>query len=62
MQLCRVSPSQWPEAAELTLYSSHTVWENRVVFEAWSKSEVSKAAKAERPKPRGGTSLFHLYH
>jgi heme-degrading monooxygenase HmoA len=43
-QGCIVSPSQKPEAADLTLYSSHAVWENRVVFEAWTKSEAFRAA------------------
>ena len=30
-----------PEAEDHTLYASHTVWENRAVFEAWTKSEVA---------------------
>jgi heme-degrading monooxygenase HmoA len=30
-----------PEAEVHTLYPSHTVWENRAVFEAWTKSERS---------------------
>ena len=30
-----------PEAEDHTLYASHTVWENRAVFEAWTKSERS---------------------
>jgi heme-degrading monooxygenase HmoA len=30
-----------PEAEDHTLYPSHTVWENRAVFEAWTKSERS---------------------
>jgi heme-degrading monooxygenase HmoA len=30
-----------PEAEDHTLYASHTVWENRAVFEAWTKSEDS---------------------
>jgi heme-degrading monooxygenase HmoA len=29
-----------PEAEDHTLYASHTVWENRAVFEAWTKSEA----------------------
>jgi len=33
-----------PEAEDHTLYASHTVWENRAVFEAWIKSEAFRAA------------------
>jgi heme-degrading monooxygenase HmoA len=33
-----------PEAGDHTLYASHTVWENRAVFEAWTKSEAFRAA------------------
>lgn len=27
-----------------TLYASHTVWQNRAAFEAWTKSEAFRAA------------------
>jgi heme-degrading monooxygenase HmoA len=33
-----------PEAEDHTLYASHTVWENRAVFEVWTKSEAFRAA------------------
>jgi heme-degrading monooxygenase HmoA len=33
-----------PEAEDHTLYASHTVWEGRAVFEAWTKSEAFRAA------------------
>lgn len=33
-----------PEAEDHTLYASHTVWQNRGVFEAWTKSEAFRAA------------------
>jgi heme-degrading monooxygenase HmoA len=33
-----------PEAEDHTLYASHTVWENRANFEAWTKSEAFRAA------------------
>ena len=33
-----------PEAEDHTLYASHTVWENRAVFEAWTRSEAFRAA------------------
>ena len=32
------------EAEDHTLYASHTVWENRAVFEAWTKSDAFRAA------------------
>jgi heme-degrading monooxygenase HmoA len=42
-----------PEAEDHTLYASHTVWENRATFEAWTKSEAFRAAhhKAGDNKP-----------
>src|SRR2546421_8013227 len=40
--LSRVQKS--PEAEDHTLYASHTVWEDRAVFEAWTKSEAFRAA------------------
>jgi heme-degrading monooxygenase HmoA len=33
-----------PEAEDHTLYASHTVWQDRAVFEAWTKSEAFRAA------------------
>ena len=33
-----------PEAEDHTLYASHTIWENRAVLEAWTKSEAFRAA------------------
>jgi heme-degrading monooxygenase HmoA len=33
-----------PEAEDHTLYASRTAWENRAVFEAWTKSEAFRAA------------------
>lgn len=35
-----------PEAEDHTLYSSHTVWETKADFEAWTKSEEFRAAHA----------------
>ena len=42
-----------PEAEDHTLYASHTVWENRAVFEAWTKSVAFRAAhnRAGENKP-----------
>ena len=33
-----------PEAADHTLYSSHTVWSSKADFEAWTKSEEFRAS------------------
>jgi heme-degrading monooxygenase HmoA len=38
-----------PEAEDHTLYAFHTIWENRAVFEAWTKSEAFRA-----PRSRAG--------
>lgn len=33
-----------PEHDDHTLYASHTVWQSRAAFEAWTKSEEFRAA------------------
>ena len=33
-----------PEAEDHTLYASHTVWKDRAMFEAWTRSEAFRAA------------------
>jgi heme-degrading monooxygenase HmoA len=33
-----------PEAEDHTLYASHTVWQSKAAFEAWTKSEEFRAA------------------
>jgi heme-degrading monooxygenase HmoA len=33
-----------PEVEDHTLYASHTVWQNRPAFEAWTKSDAFRAA------------------
>ena len=35
-----------PTRDDHTLYASHTVWETRSAFEAWTKSEAFRAAHA----------------
>jgi heme-degrading monooxygenase HmoA len=35
-----------PEHDDFTLYASHTIWQNRATFEAWTKSEAFRAAHA----------------
>jgi hypothetical protein len=44
--------SQGPEAEDQTLYASHTVWENRAVFEAWT----SQMHSGQRTVVQGTTS------
>jgi heme-degrading monooxygenase HmoA len=33
-----------PEGEDHTLYASHTMWESRALFEAWTRSEAFRAA------------------
>ena len=42
-----------PEAEDHTLYASHTVWESKAAFEAWTRSDAFRAAhqKAGDNKP-----------
>jgi heme-degrading monooxygenase HmoA len=35
-----------PEAEDHTLYSSHSVWQSKQAFEAWTRSEEFRAAPA----------------
>ena len=35
-----------PEGEDHTLYASHTVWQTKAAFEAWTKSEEFRAAHA----------------
>ena len=35
-----------PSADDHTLYASHTVWQSRAAFEAWTKSEAFRVAHA----------------
>jgi heme-degrading monooxygenase HmoA len=35
-----------PEAEDHTLYASHTVWQSKAAFEAWTKSEEFRQAHA----------------
>jgi heme-degrading monooxygenase HmoA len=47
-----------PEAEDHTLYASHTVWQDRAAFEAWTKSEAFRAAHARA----GENKPLHLGH
>jgi heme-degrading monooxygenase HmoA len=46
-----------PEAEDHTLYSSHTLWQSRDAFEAWTKSEEFRKAHARA----GDTPTSSLY-
>ena len=48
-----------PEAEDHTLYASHTIWESRDDFEAWTKSEAFRKAHAGATrKDRSGSSIY----
>ena len=46
------------ENGDHTLYASHSVWESREAFEAWTQSENFRKAHAQRSAPKG-TYLGH---
>jgi heme-degrading monooxygenase HmoA len=46
-----------PEADDHTLYASHTVWQTKANFEAWTKSDEFRAAHARA----GNESTGPLY-
>ena len=41
-----------------TLYASHSVWESRAAFQAWTESEAFRRAHAQARAPQG-TYLEH---
>ena len=47
-----------PSDAEATLYASHSTWDSRAAFEAWTESESFRKAHAQARAPRG-TTLGH---
>jgi heme-degrading monooxygenase HmoA len=47
-----------PEAEDHTLFASHTIWESRAAFEAWTKSEAFRAAH----RSAGGNKPLYLGH
>ncbi len=47
-----------PANEEFTLYASHSVWESREAFEAWTNSEAFRKAHAQARAPEG-TYLGH---
>jgi heme-degrading monooxygenase HmoA len=42
-----------PEDEEATLYASHTVWDSREAFEAWTRSDAFRKAHAGARAPEG---------
>jgi heme-degrading monooxygenase HmoA len=44
-----------PELEDHTLYASHTIWESKATFEAWTKSEAFRAAHARAGNERTGS-------
>jgi len=47
-----------PEQADHVLYASHTVWESKEAFEAWTQSEAFRKAHGQTSAPKG-TYLGH---
>jgi heme-degrading monooxygenase HmoA len=47
-----------PEREDHTLYSSHTVWQSKATFEAWTRSEEFRAAH----KDAGQNKVLYLGH
>lgn len=50
-----------PENEDHTLYSSHTTWQTKAAFEAWTKSDEFRAAHA-RAGNTGNTATLYLEH
>ena len=47
-----------PDSEEATLYASHSVWESREAFQAWTESEAFRKAHSQARSPEG-TLLGH---
>jgi heme-degrading monooxygenase HmoA len=47
-----------PSSESETLYASHTTWDSREAFEAWTRSEAFQKAHAQARAPKG-TYLSH---
>jgi heme-degrading monooxygenase HmoA len=47
-----------PKLEDHTLFASHSVWDNRKVFEAWTDSDSFRKAHAQAKSPEG----MHLSH
>jgi heme-degrading monooxygenase HmoA len=49
-----------PDSEDHTLYASHTVWQSKAAFEAWTKSQEFRAAHARAGND--ATGPLHLEH
>lgn len=47
-----------PSNDEATLYASHSLWDSRAAFEAWTESEAFRKAHSQARTPKG-TLLGH---
>ncbi len=47
-----------PEMDDHVLYASHSIWESRAAFDAWTESENFRRAHAQASAPKG-TYLGH---
>jgi len=47
-----------PEAKDHTLFASHTIWQDRAAFEAWTKSDAFRKAHAGA----GQRKILYLGH
>ncbi len=55
---CEFRLLRGPADDEATLYASHTLWESRDSFEAWTESHAFRRAHAQARAPKG-TYLEH---
>ncbi|HJP34695.1 MAG TPA: antibiotic biosynthesis monooxygenase [Gammaproteobacteria bacterium] len=51
--LLRSSNVEDPDGENYVLYASHTVWESRPAFDAWTESEHFRKAHARASLPKG---------
>ena len=49
---------EMPGGDDYVLYASHTIWESRIAFEAWTESDHFRKAHAQASAPKG-TYLGH---
>lgn len=47
-----------PASEDHVLYASHSTWESREAFDAWTKSDAFRKAHAQRSAPKG-TYMAH---
>ena len=47
-----------PERDDHVLYASHSIWESRAAFDAWTESDAFRKAHAQASAPKG-TYLGH---